>query len=387
MRSSRTESLAGPRAWFGIPSVALGAVLVFTASLAAQQTGQVLGVIVNGETQEPLIQAQVTIQGTNLGTITNQDGRFILRNVPAGERTVVAQLIGYGERRQTVAVPAGGSATVELELFPSAVELEGLVVTGAAMASQKREIGNSVSTITAEEIESVQAMNFEDLLRGRAAGVSVTGTPGSAGAGSSIILRGTNSVNMRNLPLVYIDGVRMPTGVLETSTGEAEEHATFLGSIRPEDIDRIEVIKGGAARALYGEEAAGGVIQIFTKKDEGATARFEFRERPAGVIREVRVTGVEDEGDDERGISGRVLDVARKGLVRALGLIVKPLPFLAEASGSPLIVVDEEEWSQSRLETLDRELIDRVEVIKGDAARERWGERGANGVVRIFLKN
>ncbi len=251
--------------------------LLLPMAAAGQQTGQVVGEVINGQDGQAMANVQVTIRGTALGGLTNTQGRFLIRDVPVGEQTVVAQLIGYSEQRATVNVTDGGTADAgTIEIFPSAVELEGLVVTGTAMAQQKREIGNSISTVTEAEIEAVGAMNFEDLLRGRASGVSVTGTPGSAGAGSSILLRGTNSVNGRNLPLIYIDGVRMPAGVLETSTGEAEEHATFLGSIRPEDIERIEVIKGAAASAIYGTDAAAGVIQIFTKRGAEGPPQWTF---------------------------------------------------------------------------------------------------------------
>ncbi len=268
---SRTTTTGGrPRA------VAL-AIALFAGSLPASlaaQTGTVSGTLTNGETGEPLANVQITVEGTGLGVLSNNQGRFLVLNVPAGEREVVAQLIGFGEERRTVSLTAGGSALVDMSMYPLAVELEGVVVTGTAIAAQKREVGNSISLVTADELLYSGAINLEDALRGRALGVSITGASGTAGAGSDILLRGTNSVNGRNRPLIYVDGVRMPTGAFEDATGEAQEHATFLGSIREEDIERIEVIKGPAASSLYGTDASAGVIQIFTKKGSPGAPRW-----------------------------------------------------------------------------------------------------------------
>lgn len=121
------------------------------------------------------------------------------------------------ERRVRRVCVTARKQQLQLELFTRAVELEGLVVTGTAIAAQRRELGNSVTLITSEQISKVGAVNFEDILRGRALGVSVTGTSGTAGAGSNLLLRGVNSVNGRNQPLIYIDGVRMPTDNPEDS--------------------------------------------------------------------------------------------------------------------------------------------------------------------------
>jgi TonB-dependent SusC/RagA subfamily outer membrane receptor len=250
--------------------------LLAAAPLGAQQTGQLAITVRNGQTGAPLADVQVSVQGTQLGATTDAEGRAVITNVPAGERVVVLQLLGFGQTQQTTTVQAGTAAILQLQLFPRAVELEGMVVTGTAIAAQRREIGNSISLITSDQIEKIGAMNIEDILRGRALGVQVSGSPGQAGAGSSITLRGVNSVNGRNNPLIYIDGVRMPSELPEGNVGGASEHATFLGSINPADIERIEVIKGAAASTLYGTEASAGVIQIFTKRGQAGTPRWTF---------------------------------------------------------------------------------------------------------------
>ncbi len=176
-------------------AMAVALAFFLAGSLSAQQTGTVTGAVVNGETGEPMSNVQISVTGTGLGSITNNDGRFLILNVPAGTHEVVAQLIGFAERRQTVTVTAGQSLVVNLTLYAQAVELEGVVVTGTAIAAQRREIGNSISLVSSDEIVAAGAINLEDALRGRALGVGVTGASGTAGAGSDILLRGTNSVN------------------------------------------------------------------------------------------------------------------------------------------------------------------------------------------------
>lgn len=192
------------------------------------------------------------------------------------------------------------------------------------------------------------------------------------------------------------------------SGGRVEDGAagpTPLSSIRPDDIDRIEVIKGEAARATYGEDATAGVIQIFTKKREyaGTAVTARLRERPEAP---------DADASEESGLSGRLLDAAEWGLHGALRLIGRPAPTTAtwrwtpssSSSTSPdspvpaagsmeatpeeaLVVVDGVVRSPAELEAIDPQRIDRVEVLKGAAARDEYGGRGANGVVRIFLKN
>lgn len=250
--------------------------LALLAGPLSAQTGSVTGTLVSGETGEPLSNVVVFLDDTDHRATSNNQGRYLILNVPPGEYEVVAQLIGLREERQTVTVTAEEAELVDISMYPQAVELEGMVVTGTAISAQKREVGNSISLVTAEELAFAGAINLEDALRGRALGVSVTGASGTAGAGSDILLRGTNSVNGRNRPLIYIDGVRMPTGTLEDASGEAQEHATFLGSIREEDIERIEVIKGAAASSLYGTDASAGVIQIFTKRGAPGAPRWSM---------------------------------------------------------------------------------------------------------------
>jgi TonB-dependent starch-binding outer membrane protein SusC len=263
--------------WPLTPLVASVLALLPAAPLLAQ-TATVTGTVTSAVTGQPLADVIVMVTGTELRNQTNQDGRFLILNVPAGERQIEAQLIGYGQETRTVTLAAGATATVDIQMRTRAVELEGVVVTGTAIAAQKREVGNSISLITSETIESIPGVGVEDILRGRTLGVTVSGSTSQPGAGSRMMLRGVNSVYGRQEPLVYIDGVRMFSDAWESSNGSLQgaESVTGLAGINPADIERIEVIKGAAASTLYGTEASAGVIQIFTKRGRAGAPRWSL---------------------------------------------------------------------------------------------------------------
>jgi len=257
--------------------VAVAAFLAFTAVPAVAQTGSITGTVVGGQTGSPLPDVAVSVAGTDISVATNAQGRFVILQAPTGQQTLTATLIGYGQESVTVDVPADGSVDAgQITLFTQAVELEGMVVTGTAIASQRREVGNSIALITSEDIEAAGVTSVDDILRGKALGLTVQGSGGQAGAGSQINIRGLQSLNGRNRPLIYLDGVRLnDRGAYESAT-ESDQAATVLNSIDPQTIDRIEVIKGAAASTLYGTEASAGVIQIFTKQGVSGQRRWTF---------------------------------------------------------------------------------------------------------------
>src|SRR5690606_15698935 len=118
------------------------------APLAAQQqTGRIQGTVTDAATQRPLAGVQISVQGTGIGLITNDQGRYLLLNVPAGQHVVRATTIGYGSAQQTVTVVADETATVDFALSETAVALDEIVVTGTAAQVRRKEIGNSIATV------------------------------------------------------------------------------------------------------------------------------------------------------------------------------------------------------------------------------------------------
>ena len=282
-----------------IAGVALSALIAGVPQLAAAQAsaaGSVRGTVKHGGTQQPVSGAQVTIAGTRIGTMTRDDGSYVISGAPVGQARVRVRMIGFAPIEQSVTIADGGTATADFSLTPSAVTLEEVVVTGTAGQARRREVGNAVGQVKAADVPEATT-NVSNMLQGRIAGASVEMSTGSTGAGSSIRLRGNTSVALSNQPLIYIDGVRTrsdeyPKNVPNAGSNlrSTNYNASPLNDINPEDIERIEVLKGAAATTLYGTEAAAGVIQIFTKRGQTGAPSWSFetsqgfnRLRPFGL--------------------------------------------------------------------------------------------------------
>jgi outer membrane receptor protein involved in Fe transport len=266
-------------------SVMLGlaaAVGYMPADLLAQD-GRVAGRVVSAANNAPIGVAQISISGTSLGGVTSDDGRFLILNVPAGSREIVVQRIGFRTERQTVEVRAGQVTVANFSLAETAVELEEVVVTGTPGVSSRREVGNSVASVKTATIEYAPSQTLSSILNGQTAGLQQFQQEGQVGGGSKIILRGLNSVTQDVQPLIYVDGVRMNNnqGIagnrqsMNPGPAGAQTSSNPLDAINPDDIERVEIVRGSAATTLYGTEAAGGVIQIFTKRGrEGQEAAW-----------------------------------------------------------------------------------------------------------------
>lgn len=251
--------------------------VVGSATADAQQLARITGQIVDARTQRPLAGAQVYIEGSGLGVITGQDGRYILSNVPPGEVILRVQMIGTGTESRTMTVAGGQTATADFQLSERAISMDEIIVTGAAGATERRRIGNTIATINASELmERTPISSLDELLKGRASGVHTIPTSGQVGTGAIFRIRGQVSVSQTNSPLVYIDGVRVDNSK-DSGPGLGGQGLSRLADLTPADFDRVEVIKGAAATTLYGTEASAGVIQIFTKKGVQGQTRWSFQ--------------------------------------------------------------------------------------------------------------
>ncbi|MCY3612097.1 MAG: TonB-dependent receptor [Gemmatimonadetes bacterium] len=256
--------------------LALVALTAAAAAPALAQTGVVQGQVVDAASMRPLSNVQILITGTGIGQLTNSSGRYVLLNVPAGEHTVQATLIGFDEATQTVTVTAGGTATADIQMSSTAISLNEIVVTGVGAETTRRALGTSVEVLAAEDFELAPVQSVDQLLQGRVAGASVNATSAQPGTGSLINFRGVSSVFGAQTPVIYVDGVRVDNSQ-STAAGTGGEQSSALADILVSDIERIEVTKGGAASTLFGSDAATGVIQIFTKKGTPGAPRITAR--------------------------------------------------------------------------------------------------------------
>ena len=174
-------------------ALALMAGIVFP--LGAQETGSITGQITDAGSGRPLASSQVYLEGTAFGTLTGNNGRYLFLNVPVGEYTLAAQLLGYRTVTQTVTVTEGDTETIDIGLTVTAIDMDEIVVTGTGAATEKKKLGNSIATVDVGRLEDVPITSFSDVLQGREAGV--IGLPGGGDTGSSgrIRIRGSASLS------------------------------------------------------------------------------------------------------------------------------------------------------------------------------------------------
>lgn len=248
--------------------------MVFFAVGASFGQGTISGSVITEGSGEPIAGANIIIQGTTIGASTNATGEYIIRGVPAGKHVIEARFIGFKVVQKNIQVVSGETLTIDFELSESSLEMEEVVVTGTGGQARRKEIGNSIEQIGQQEIEEAALTDFGDVLQGRTAGATIMDNSGQVGAASTIRLRGGNSFSQGNQPLIYIDGVRVSNRAY-SSDPEVNQAAAPFDDLNPNDIARVEVIKGAAATTIYGTEASGGVIQIFTKRGSEGKARWD----------------------------------------------------------------------------------------------------------------
>ena len=255
------------------------------ARLDAQRVGRLSGTVVADAGQRPMAGAQVTVNGTTLRSISGDDGRFTIANVPIGRQTIDVRRIGYGAVARTVDVVEGQTVTITVRLSERAISLDEVIVTGTAGATERRKIGNTVASIDASKIaETSPLVSVDQLIQGRTSGVSMITTQGNVGSAGQIKIRGTKSASLGTDPIVYIDGVRVNSSDDRSGGANGANAAFFIGGqsinrladLNPAEIDRVEIVKGAAAATLFGTQGSNGVIQIFTKRGRAGAPQWQF---------------------------------------------------------------------------------------------------------------
>jgi TonB-dependent starch-binding outer membrane protein SusC len=240
------------------------------------QTGRITGRVVDAATNRPIGGVQVFLPPTGLGRISDENGRYVLLNVPVGSHTVTAQIVGYRQGETQATVTAGDVTVVDFRLNQTAINLDEIVVTGAGVATQRRKLGNTIAAIDASRVANAPITDFSQILQGREAGVVSLPSSGYTGAGARLRIRGSSSLSQLNEPIVYIDGIRVDRSAGDMMGG-TQANASRLDDIPPDAIERIEILKGAAAATLYGTEASNGVIQVFTKRGRSGAPRFTLQ--------------------------------------------------------------------------------------------------------------
>ncbi len=256
------------------------AFLLVVPSIGAQQGGTVTGRVLDSQTGTPLAAVQVFISALDLGGLTQQNGRYLLQNVPAGTHTLTVARIGY--RTTDAQVSVGGGQTVEqnFAIAEEALALDEIIVTGTPGGTQRRAIGNAVTRLDAAAVvDRVAITGIQDLLTARAPGLQYNRLSGNIGTGGGIRIRGVSSLELGAQPLIYVDGIRVNNSNAIGPDIGRDRQSSALNDFSPDEIESIEIIKGPAAATLYGTEASAGVIQIITKRGEVGAPVFNLSVR------------------------------------------------------------------------------------------------------------
>ena len=234
-------------------------------SKADRRPVTVKGVVTDAD-GAPVIGASVIVKGTTVGASTNTDGSFSLQVPPPAENAVLTvTYLGY----EPVDVTVGSRTDFRITLRDSAVAVENVVVTALGIKRQEKALSYNVQQVKSEELTTVKDANFMNSLVGKVAGVQINSGASGPGASARVVMRGEKSIEKGNNVLYVIDGIPMYNHSFGGGTGGT--YAKQAGSesaadINPEDIESINMLTGPSAAALYGSDAANGVVVINTKR-------------------------------------------------------------------------------------------------------------------------
>lgn len=252
-------------------SITLLLLMFILGSVSAQNTSLNIKGIVRDAMGDPIVGATILQQGSTHGTISNKDGEFSL-SVPDKSMLEIS-FIGY--QTKIVKVTAQ-KREFNIVLEDDTQVLADVVVVGYGV-QKKSDLTSSISTIKSEQLSSTSITSLDQGIQGRAAGVAVLNTSGQPGAGTSIRIRGTSSINGNNEPLYVIDGVPVISDASTFSTGTLKNPALNpLTNINPNDIESIEILKDASATSIYGARGANGVVLVTTKQGKNGKPKVSI---------------------------------------------------------------------------------------------------------------
>jgi TonB-linked SusC/RagA family outer membrane protein len=261
--------------------------LLLGAREGATQVRQISGRITNSQTEQGLAEATIAVIGTQIVAQAGNDGHFVV-NAPEGATNLMVRAIGF-KRQQVSVAPEQESVNVALE--PDVFKLEEIVITGQATGVEQQNLPNAVATVSAGELTRAPTPTLESALQGKIPGALIQANSGAPGGGIQLSLRGVSTIVGSVDPLFVVDGivvsnVAIPNGANAVSCAQCggnprnqDNPVNRTADLNPEDIERIEVLKGGSAAAIYGSKATNGVVIITTKRGRVGKPQFNFSQR------------------------------------------------------------------------------------------------------------
>ncbi|MEO7531673.1 MAG: carboxypeptidase-like regulatory domain-containing protein, partial [Sediminibacterium sp.] len=220
--------------------------------------------------------ASVTVRNENNGASTTSDGNYLVSgNIKPGKRTIVFSAIGYKTNEQVLTVAAGGEYSLNAQLSYDPMGLDEVIVTGTTAGTTRKQVGSFIGSVKGADLMKAPSGNVLASLQGKTPGAQITQNNGDPAGGITVRLRGVSSIGSSSEPLYIVDGIIVNNATTRvTNTSGNYDGGSFVGTIgqnrmadiNPADIERIEVLNGAAAAAIYGSRANSGVIQIFTKR-------------------------------------------------------------------------------------------------------------------------
>lgn len=234
----------------------------------SKSKGQISGKVIDSASQAAISGATVVIVGTEISTITNLDGSFVLPNVPEGEHLVSIRLIGYKSQEIRGKVEAGKTLSLNVS-FPSSARLLSEVVTTATGEQRRVEVATDIVKINADQIRERAPVRdiFDMIAAAQVPGILVARESGDPGAAKRIRIRGIGSISQSNDPVMIIDGVWVDG---------TTQRPSRIDDLDPASIEKIEIIRGPSAATLFGQDASNGVIVITTKRGQAGPTRWNL---------------------------------------------------------------------------------------------------------------
>jgi len=260
--------------------VKIFSVLMLFTSVAWAQERTVSGRVTSADDGSALPGVNVVVKGTTQGTITDADGAYRI-TLPSGSTAISFSFVGFVSQD----VEVGSRAVVDVQLATDVTQLSEVVVTGYS-SIEKRQISGAVASVKGSAIENLPLQSFDRALQGRAAGVLVQSNNGIPGGGVNIRIRGTGSISAGNTPLYIVDGVQ-----INSNSNASFTQSNPLAFLNPNDIASMEVLKDAASAAVYGAQAANGVVIITTKKGKAGKPTINFSAY-AGVSEPIKLLDV-----------------------------------------------------------------------------------------------
>ncbi len=231
------------------------------------QTRVITGTVISSDDKSPIPGVTVVVKSTTIGTTTNLEGKYVL-TVPTKYNLLTFSFVGM----KTKEIAIGESVTLDVVMEADIMNMDEIVVTAVGIPRETKALSYSVQNVTSEDLQKAARTDVINSLQGKVSDVQIINSAGVAGAASYITIRGVQSLTQDNQPLFIVDGVPINNGG-GTYGVDGVAFSNRAIDLNPDDIESVNVLKGGAATALYGLRAASGAIVITTKKGHATTGK------------------------------------------------------------------------------------------------------------------